>query len=258
VSVIGFDRRDQIAVAAGITPRDGPADGMTMILISASAGVLARLVRSLGRRVFGDDPPQLSTADGPEAEEREQLIRRILSSIHNNSILLCGRPGGGKTSILLYLKGRLIADEDRAIDFYPVYIDLRGVPEHLLFATIADAVLGQLSFAPPSKVSRFASDYDHRDLARDLRGVIHALGKRGLRPARLVLLVDAIDQLNHYNPQTTQRVRSLFMASLAENLVMVASAVEIDKHWEQEGSPWYNFFEEIELSPARSEKERTG
>jgi hypothetical protein len=39
------------------------------------------------------------------------------------------------------------------------------------------------------------------------------------------------------------------MASLAENLVMVASAIEIDKHWEQEGSPWYNFFEEIELLP---------
>jgi hypothetical protein len=41
------------------------------------------------------------------------------------------------------------------------------------------------------------------------------------------------------------------MASLAESLVMVASAIQIDRHWEQEGSPWYNFFEEIELVPAR-------
>ena len=229
-----------------------------MTSIRTSVGALARLARRLGRRATGDDSPRFSLAEGLAGEEREQLIRRILSSIHNNSILLCGRPGGGKTSILLYLKGRLIADEDRAIDFYPVYIDLRGVPEHLLFATIADAVLGQLSFAPPSKVSRFGSDYDHRDLARDLRGVIHTLGKSGLRPARLVLLVDAIDELNHYNPQTTQRVRSLFMASLAENLVMVASAVEIDKHWEQEGSPWYNFFEEIELGPSHHEPCCTG
>jgi len=72
------------------------------------------------------------------------------------------------------------------------------------------------------------------------------------------LLVDGIDELNHYDPRTTQRVRSLFMASLAENLVMVASAVEIDKHWEQEGSPWYNFFEEIEISPSRREPRRPG
>jgi hypothetical protein len=37
------------------------------------------------------------------------------------------------------------------------------------------------------------------------------------------------------------------MTNLAENLVMVASAIEIDKRWEQEGSPWYNFFEEIDI-----------
>ncbi len=184
-------------------------------------------------------------------EQREQLIRRILSSIHNNSILLSGEPGCGKSSILLHLKGRLMAGSDPVVDFYPVYIDLRAVPEELLFATVADAVLGQLTFAPPSKVLHFGSDYSHRDLANDLRGVILALRARDLKPARLVLLVDGIDALNHYDPRTTQRVRSLFMASLAESLVMVASAIQIDRHWEQEGSPWYNFFEEIELVPAR-------
>ena len=151
-----------------------------------------------------------------------------------------------------------MADEDPAMDFYPVYIDLHGVPERLLFATVADAVLGQLAFAPPSKVLRFGSDYSHRDLANDFRGVILSLSERSLKRARLVLLVDSIDELNHYDPRTTQRVRSLFMASLAENLVMVASAVEIDKDWEQEGSPWYNFFEEIELSPTRREPGRPG
>jgi len=151
-----------------------------------------------------------------------------------------------------------MAEEDPAMDFYPAYINLRGVPEHLLFATVADAVLGQLAFAPPSKVARFGSDYGHRDLAKDFRGVILTLAERSLKRTRLVLLVDGIDELNHYDPRTTQRVRSLFMASLAENLVMVASAVEIDKHWEQQGSPWYNFFEEIEISPAHRQPERPG
>jgi hypothetical protein len=79
--------------------------------------------------------------------------------------------------------------------------------------------------------------------------------KRGTGQARLVLLVDGIDELNHYAPRTTQRVRSLFMAGLDGHLVMVATAVAIDKRWEQEGSPWYNFFEEIEL-PAVDHEQR--
>jgi hypothetical protein len=196
--------------------------------------------------------PRLA-GSGTEEAEREQLIRRVLSSIHNNSILLSGEPGSGKTSILLYLKGRLADAEDPVVDFHPVYIDLRGVPEDLLFATVADAVLGQLSFGPPNKVSRFGSDYSHRNLAKDFRAVIRTLGERSPKHARLVLLVDGIDELNHYHPRTTQRVRSLFMASLAESLVMVATAVQIDRHWEQEGSPWYNFFEEIDLRPTDCE-----
>ena len=229
-----------------------------MNVFRTSARALTRCVRRLGEHISGDVSTRQPAPGELETAEYERLVRRILSSIHTNSILLSGEKGTGKTPILLYLKGRLTADEDLALDFYPVYIDLRGVPEHLLFATVADAVLGQLAFSPPTKVSCFGANYGHRDLARDFRAVIHTLGERGLKPARLVLLVDGIDELNHYDPRTTQKVRSLFMASLAENLVMVASAVEIDKHWEQEGSPWYNFFEEIDISPTHREQGRTG
>jgi Cdc6-like AAA superfamily ATPase len=208
-----------------------------------------RLLRRLGLSGRRVETPRIPMIDDSIREERERLIRRILSTIHNNSILLCGKRGTGKTAILLDLKERLAADEDPTTVFFPVYINLHGVSEELLFATVADSVLAQLAFAPPTKVARFGPDYDHRDLAGDFRGVIQTLAESSPKQARLVLLVDGIDELNHYDPRTTQRVRSLFMASLAENLVMVASAVEIDKRWEQEGSPWYNFFEEIELLP---------
>jgi hypothetical protein len=214
-----------------------------------SARAFARLLARFGTRDRSRDAVRHSDPDRLEGEEREQLIRRILSTIHNNSILLCGGSGTGKTSILLQLNERLAVAEDPATAFFPVYVDLHGVPEELLFATVADEVLNQLAFAAPTKVLRFGADYDHRDLASDFRGVIQTLSECSPKQARLVLLVEGIDELNHYDPRTTQRVRSLFMASLAENLVMVASAVEIDKHWEQEGSPWYNFFEEIELHP---------
>jgi len=219
-----------------------------MNVFRTSVRTLTRCVRRLGEHFSGDVSTSHPATGDHETAEYERLVRRILSSIHNNSILLIGRAGTGKTSILLYLKGCLADAEDTAMDFHPVYIDLHGVPEDILFATVADAVLGQLAFAPPSKVERYGSDYGHRDLSRDFRSVIQVLRERSVKPARLVLLVDGIDELNHYRPMTTQRVRSLFMASLAESLVMVASAVEIDKHWEQEGSPWYNFFEEIDIS----------
>ena len=168
-----------------------------------------------------------------------------MSTICNNSILLYGGPGSGKTPILLHLKGRLAAHDEPDTAFYPVYIDLAGVPESLLFATVADAVLGQLAFAPPSKAERYASAYGHRELCNDLRAVVQTLSESTAKRPRIVLLVDRIDEFNQYDPRTTQRLRSLFMTNLAENLVMVASAIEINKRWEQEGSPWFNFFEEI-------------
>jgi len=221
-----------------------------MTSIRSSIATLARLVRCLGKRARGDTSPQSSLDEGPAGEEREQLIRRILSSIHNNSILVCGGPGTGKTALLFLLKERLASGEDPNTEFFPVYIDLHGIPERLLFATVARAVLGQLAMSPANRAASSGADYGHRDLANDFRSVIGTLRTRSPRRARLVLLVDGIDELNTYDPRTNQRVRSLFMASLAENMVMVAAAVEIDRHWEQEGSPWYNFFEEVRLAPA--------
>ena len=217
----------------------------------ASLRFLARFFR-LSSEGFGEDLAKRGAAPGVTDDDRhEPLVRRILSTIHNNSILLCGTAGSGKTSLLLHLKERLGASNDSATDSYPVYIDLHGVPEERLFATVAEAVRQQLSPMPilnaAKRTAGPTASYSHRDLAQDLRNVLRALKTSGSGHARLVLLVDGIDELNHYAPRTAQRVRSLFMASLDGNLSMVATAIEIDRQWEEEGSPWYNFFEEIEV-----------
>ena len=233
-----------------------------MNTLRASVRSLARLFRRFGKGTCNDPSSQQPTSGGLELPGRERLIRQILSTIHNNSILLCGGPGTGKTSLLLHLKEHLSAGGDPATEFFPVYIDLHDVPERLLFATVANAVTEQLAPMPILSHATWSpasgSVYGHRDLANDFRSVLRTLKERSTGQARLVLLVDGIDQLNNYAPRTAQRVRSLFMANLDGSLVMVASAVEIDKHWEQEGSPWYNFFEEIELSPAHRERRRPG
>jgi hypothetical protein len=43
------------------------------------------------------------------------------------------------------------------------------------------------------------------------------------------------------------------MKTFADNLVAVMSGCYIRKNWESEGSPWYNFFQEIEIPPLTRE-----
>ncbi len=207
-----------------------------------------------------DGPVDGRTDDHLDGATRERLLSRILSTISNNSLLLRGEKRTGKCALLLDLRDRLKTYDDTVHNYYPVYIDLHDVPEEQLFATVGRAVLAQLgpipSSEPPADTRRPGKDYDHRDLARDFRRVIQALAARSPKRARLTLLVNEIDTLNGFDPRINQKVRSLFMMSMAENLVMVASAVEIDKRWEQEGSPWYNFFEEIDMTSLRPSRDR--
>jgi hypothetical protein len=187
---------------------------------------------------------------------REALIDRILQTVHNNSLLLYGERRIGKTTLQHQLKRRLEALDDPDYDFYPVYSDLQGTPQERFFATLADDVFHQL--APvldglePAQ-SPDSSDYGYRDLVRDLRSALEVLRQRSSKRVKLVLLIDEVDELNDYDPRVNQRLRSLFMKSFAESLVAVVSGVEIKRQWEREGSPWYNFFEEIEVQAFRPE-----
>jgi tetratricopeptide (TPR) repeat protein len=191
---------------------------------------------------------------------RELLIDRILQTIHNNSLLLYGERRIGKTSVQHHLKRRLENLDDPEYDFYPVYIDLQGIPEEKFFSTLAEDIFAELApllnnlqmSAPP----REGAAYSYRELIRDIQRVLKVLKQRSSKKVRLVLLMDEVDELNEYDPRINQRLRSLFMKSFAENLVTVVSGVEIKKHWEGEGSPWYNFFEEVEVKPfARADAE---
>ncbi len=71
---------------------------------------------------------------------REQLIERVLQTIHNNSLLLYGERRIGKTSVQHHLKKRLENLRDPDYDFYPVYVDLQGVPEDKFFRTLSEDI----------------------------------------------------------------------------------------------------------------------
>ncbi|MDH5456453.1 MAG: ATP-binding protein [Gammaproteobacteria bacterium] len=189
---------------------------------------------------------------------RRQLVARILQTIHNNSLLLYGERRIGKTSIQHQLKRRLLDIDDPHFAFYPVYIDLQGTPQEQFFWTIARDIAEEL--APTldglAITESMPSDYGYRDLLGDLRLIITYLQEKSPKTAKLVLLIDEVDELNEYDPRINQRLRSLFMKNFAENLVAVVSGVEIKKRWEREGSPWYNFFEEIEVRPFDEQEAR--
>jgi tetratricopeptide (TPR) repeat protein len=189
---------------------------------------------------------------------RRQLVDRILQTIHNNSLLLYGERRIGKTSIQHQLKRRLLGIDDPNFDFHPVYIDLQGTPQEQFFWTIARDIVEELTptLTGLTITGSTPSDYGYRELLGDLRLVIRYLQQDSPKTVKLVLLIDEVDELNEYDPRINQRLRSLFMKNFAENLVAVVSGVEIKKRWEREGSPWYNFFEEIEVRPFEEQEAR--
>ena len=130
----------------------------------------------------------------------------------------------------------------------PVSIDLQGVAEEVFFAAVAEAV-GETIGDDQMSAARTADGYDSRELVRDLRRVLPTVECADGRQAKLVLLFDEIDELNGYSHRTNQRLRSLFMRGFADQLVAVAAGVGIARQWDHEGSPWYNFFEELEVGP---------
>jgi tetratricopeptide (TPR) repeat protein len=184
---------------------------------------------------------------------REKLTARMLSTLHRNSLMITGERRIGKTTFLHHLKKVLAADEAGEWQFFPVFVDLQGVPEQAFFHALMAEVVDALDLPPATRAAlRFTPEpegYDARDFSHDLQQVIAELKTRTERKVKLALLIDEVDVLNEYSESVNQRLRGIFMKSVSENLVAVMSGVGIRRRWKSEVSPWYNFFDEIELTP---------
>ena len=223
-----------------------PLVALVIVLGVAQARRRRRLTRRFNPYIAG--PPVL---DRGLFFGRDDLVERILQTVHNNSILLHGERRIGKTSLQHHLKRRLEEMDDPTFSFFPVYIDLQGTPEQRFFATLATDIFDELKPVlgdlQPSLDPTTDPGYDDHVFVRDLRLVVKKLTSATKKRVKLVLLIDEVDELNDYDPRINQRLRSLFMKSFAENLAAVVSGVEIRRQWEREASPWFNFFEEIEV-----------
>jgi tetratricopeptide (TPR) repeat protein len=183
---------------------------------------------------------------------RQKLLARILNVLHHNSLLITGERRIGKTTFLYHLRKALLSDDQTGYRFFPVLTDLQGVPEDAFFHTIMSDVVEGLALKPETLAAlRFRREeprYDGRDFSHDLQRVIDELKTRTPLHVKLAMLVDEVDVLNEYSERVNQRLRSIFMKTFSEHLVAVMSGVGIKRLWTSEGSPWYNFFDEIELS----------
>ncbi len=75
---------------------------------------------------------------------REQILRKIINTIHNNNIMLTGPRRIGKTSLLYQLKNRMVALDDRDYFFTPALIDVQGAHQEDFFHTIMDEIVTAL------------------------------------------------------------------------------------------------------------------
>lgn len=197
---------------------------------------------------------------------RQDLLQRIASTLHNNSIMIHGERRIGKTTLLYQLASALRQMKDSEYWFVPVFVDLEGTDEqrlfHLLMEEIATAVLTlpELTAADKAAVSDLlvhqteASSYTDRDFSRDLRSVIRELEQLsaayyGGRHVRLILLIDEMDTLSSFDHLYQQQLRRIFMRDFATNLGAVVAGIAISKDWDRIESPWYNLFNEIEMEP---------
>ena len=221
-------------------------------LVGTGAGVYAARRRRALRNRFNPyiaGAPVLSNA---MFFGRKKLLSRVLNMIHANSLMITGDRRIGKTSFMHHLKMALAEDEGTEFKFFPVSVDLQGVPEPTFFHSMMSEIVDALGLSPETLADlRFRSeidDYDDRDFSRDLQRVITDLKGRTPKKVKLALLLDEVDELNEYSERVNQRLRSVFMKTFSENLVAVMSGVGIRRSWKSEGSPWYNFFDEFELS----------
>jgi tetratricopeptide (TPR) repeat protein len=189
---------------------------------------------------------------------REKLTARMLSTLHRNSLMITGERRIGKTTFLHHLKHVLAGDEAGEWRFFPVFVDLQGVPEQSFFHALMAETVDGLDLSPATRQAlRFKPEpegYDARDFSHDLQQVIAELRTRTDRKVKLALLIDEVDVLNEYSESVNQRLRGIFMKSFSENLVAVMSGVGIRRRWKSEVSPWYNFFDEIDLLPFSQEE----
>ncbi len=202
---------------------------------------------------------------------RHELLQRIVSTLHNNSIMIHGERRIGKTTLLYQLANTLRQLDDPEFWFVALYIDLEGTREEIFFHLLMEEIVEHVRSLEAIDDLQYrvldglvfhtilASAYNDRAFSRDLRQIIQLLEEYsakhcGDRQVRLILLMDEMDTLSRYDHLIQQQLRRIFMREFAASVGAVVAGIEISKEWERVESPWFNLFNEIAMQPFSREE----
>ena len=79
---------------------------------------------------------------------RRGLLEQIVSTLHNNSIMIHGERRIGKTTILYQLANVLRQIDDKEFWFVPVFIDLEGTSQERLFRLLSEEIAHAVAELP--------------------------------------------------------------------------------------------------------------
>ena len=202
-------------------------------------------------------------AGGPIHEDklffgRENILKAILNTVHNNSVLIYGERRIGKTSILFKLHRALAQLDHATCTFYPVFISLQGTPESKFFATLAHDILNAydiLNACPnsaelPLIYTPGISDYDTASFSWDMQYLTKHLTEVSSRPPKIVLLLDEIDTLNDYDLNTNLQLRNIFTGPLHAYFSAIMAGYELREDWPSTTSPPFNYLSQrLQIGP---------
>lgn len=181
---------------------------------------------------------------------REEILGKILSIIHNNSVLVLGERRIGKTSLLKQLALRL-QERDPAWKFVPVYVDLQGVEEKEFFAAMMQDIIDQSGAATGRlalQLQNRVAEYGYRAFTADLRTITAALADGEKKRLKLVLLIDEADTMNQYDQSLHAQLRRIFMQDVSVHFAAVITGTHFIREWNRPESPWWNLFTLMELA----------
>lgn len=182
---------------------------------------------------------------------RDDSVRKILSIIHNNSVMITGERRIGKTSLLIQLKNQLSKTNDPELKFVPIFIDLQGISQWEFFHAMMHDIIEQAGDDLASTRLRAAdktNDYSYRDFNVDFRKVIQHFSTQNSKRVKFVLLIDEADAMNQYDQSIHAQLRRIFMQEFSLNFAAIISGTNYIQSWNRPESPWWNLFTLIELN----------
>lgn len=182
---------------------------------------------------------------------RDEIVKKILSILHNNSVMITGERRIGKTSLLLQLKKQLQTTSDPDYFFIPIFIDLQGVEQWEFFRALTHDILDQAGDSIstlPLKIQGQNVDYGYREFNADFRLMLRQLSAQHPQIVKLVLLIDEADAMNQYDQITHAQLRRIFMQDFSLNFGAIIAGTNYIQNWNRPESPWWNLFTMIELT----------